>query len=320
MKLLKVIGNFFSFILAVVFFALVFSFVTIIFSKDSLQESTLFNYVKETNIMNLPADDMLNEKDKTFKDVLTQELKKYGATDNLINKIIVEHKIEGLMTSYGSKYIDYVLFEKDKPILSATDIYSIANTEMIGSHANRILTIKEKENYNSFVIDTVDTVNNAIPNKEAIPIKEDIPYFQEILDFVYSNNFLAIAIANLILIFVLIALLTWSIYKPFAFLGVSTTMAGSIMALSYLVQKIGIKYVIKNDGMIESFMKNFIDVVAKHYLIYGTIVLVSGIIMLIIHSVVSKIIIKKQSLEEIEEKPKKRKVTNPDTEIIERDK
>ena len=320
MKLLKAIGNFFSFILAIVFFALLFSFITILFFKNSLQEKTLFSYVKETNIMSLPANDIYNEKNKTLKDALTEKLKSYGATDNLINETIAEYKIEHLMANYGSKYIDYVLFEKEKPILNSIDIYNIINTEMISSYANRILTIKEKENFNKFVINTVDTANNIIPDKEEIIEKENIPYFQEILDFVYSDNFLAIAIANLLLIFVLTALLTWSVYKPFAFLGVPTTIVGSIMLLSYLVQKIGIKYFIKNNGMIESFMKNFIDVLSKHYLIYGIIVLVSGIVMLIIYSIVSKIIAKKEVIEEIEEKPKRRKVTNPDTEIIERDK
>ncbi len=315
MKLLKAIGKLFAFIFSIVFFGVLLSFVSILFTKNLITEKTIYKYIKEVNVFNLPANDIVDEENKYLKDVLNDELKNYGVTDNLFNTIVDEHKIEGLMSNYLSQYSNYLILDKEKPVLTNSDIYNILNTEMIESYGNRILTRKEKEDYNNLVTDIVTTVNNSIPEKEEVLVKEDIPYLTNIISFVYSEDFNYIMIAVLIIIYLLVVLCTWSFYKPFGFLGVPTIILGSILIIAYLVQMIGIKYLIPTNGTIEYFMKNFIGVAFKYILIYGSIVLGSGILMLIIHSVISKAVNKKELLQ-IKEKPSRRKIRNEETEVL----
>lgn len=316
MKLLKVVGGFLSFLLSIVFFGVLFFFITTLFSKNLLKEETLNTYIKEVDILELKADDIIGEEDKKLKEVLEEELKKYGVSDNLFNEIVEQQKTEQLMANFIMKYSNYILKDELKPVLLESDIYNILNSEMIESYSNRILTRKEKQDYSAFVMDVVSTINNNLPDKEEVLVKENVPYLNKILDFIYADNFNTIMIALLVGIFLIIALLTWSLYKPFGFIGVATTILGGILVLSYLAQKVGINYLITSDGTIENFTKNFINITFNYVLIYGGIVLISGIVMLVVHSIISKIINKKAFEKELEEKPKKRRIKKIETEEL----
>lgn len=292
MKLLKGFGAILSFLISIVFFFILISFITIIFTKKLVQQETLNKYFETVNIFSLPAEGVLKDKytgNETVKDIIKIELEKHEIPKELTEQLIEDNKLSELVSNLTSQFSKYILLEGEKPQLKTSDIYEIINKDIIRQYLDRDLTKKEEDNLDEFIISTVNEINNQIPEKEEL--LETTSYTKILKDTIklfYSSYFIIIMLTILILLYLMIGLFRWSLYKPLIWTGVPTISVGVLLMLSYIIQLLGINYVVPTKGTIEIFIIKLTEVVFKDILITGIIVTILGILMIIIYSIINK--------------------------------
>ena len=292
MKLLKGFGAILSFLISIVFFFILISFITIIFTKKLVQQETLNKYFETVNIFSLPAEGVLKDKytgNETVKDIIKIELEKHEIPKELTEQLIEDNKLSELVSNLTSQFSKYILLEGEKPQLKTSDIYEIINKDIIRQYLDRDLTKKEEDNLDEFILSTVNEINNQIPEKEEL--LETTSYTKILKDTIklfYSSYFIIIMLTILILLYLMIGLFRWSLYKPLIWTGVPTISVGVLLMLSYIIQLLGINYVVPTKGTIEIFIIKLTEVVFKDILITGIIVTILGILMIIIYSIINK--------------------------------
>lgn len=298
MKFLKVIGAILSSFISIIFFACLIAFVAIMFTKNLFQEKTINNYLEAVDIFNIPAESVLEDsyqKDAKLKDVITNNLLEIGIPKDLTEQVINNQKVTKLLAKQLTEFSNYVVLNKEKPQLNKNDIYEIINVDLIEQYSHKQLTEIEKNTFEKEISKVVDEYNNSIPPREEIlDDSEDIKYIQKGISYLYSNSFVIVFLVYFALIFLIIALLRWSMYKPFIWLGIPITATGSLFVLVYLFQKVVVNLITDANGTVELFIVRFIEQIFKDALLTGGILVAIGISMIIIFSSINKYINEKK--------------------------
>lgn len=294
MKLLKFVGGIFSFILSIVFFVFLIGFSVILFAKNTIAEKKINSYVERMDIFCIPAHDFFEDtynKDEILKDAISHKLEKSSIPQGLTIKILEKKDLTNFISHNLKQYIDYVLFDNSKPVISRDEILSIVNINMIEEHSQRTLTSKETADFNKLIDDTVTTINSNLSNKKDIMIDTDT---KNIINFVYSKNFITYCLLFIAIIFLLISLFRWSLYKPFIWFSIPIIIWSVILIIVSLLQKLFIKHFITTTGGIETLAIKGIDLIFKDILKMGLICLGIGILLLILYNIFKKVFYKEE--------------------------
>ena len=97
-------------------------------------------------------------------------------------------------------------------------------------------------------------------------------------------------IASLIIIFLIIALCRWSLYKPLMWTGISNIIVGVFLSSIFVLQHFLVKMYTNKEGTIDIIIKDISNKIFKNFLTTGLITIAIGIISIIIYKIVKQII------------------------------
>lgn len=291
-KILKGIGILITICLTFVYILFLVSTTTISTTKKIVSEKNINKILKEIDFLSLPASEITKtyDSDKTIKDLIEEELEKKGVNKNITNDVIASDELIDFISGYASKYIEYILKDNPKPTITEQEIKNIISVSKIEQSLGIDITDKQETEFNNFIKATVNEINKELPTKEDIVKDNRTKELIENINILFTDNALVFMIIYLVVIYLIMALCRWSIYKPLMWTGISNIIVGIFLSMIYVLQYFIVKTYTNNEGTIDIIVKNLSDKVFKNFLITGLITIGVGISSIIIYNIVKKII------------------------------
>lgn len=292
MKVLKGFGLFLAFILSIVFFILLGVFSIVFFVRNTTTKEQITKYIESADVYNVKSSDVFGTDNVTLEEAIKEELKKNNLTTTIVDEIIEKKSFTNLLGDYSYRYIDYILKDSEKPILTESDLLQVVNIPTLEYHFGRSLTDKEKEYFNKTIDDILLSLNEQIIDRNDFMTKN----IDEIISYIYHEDLKTYFIVGITIIVVLLFILTFSFYKPLLFLSLPTVILGMILSIISIVLKVIINFVIKANGTVEHIIKNVFNEVTLDILKMGLIYVVIGIVLYIIYKILKKLLYKEKDV------------------------
>lgn len=277
-RILKETGFIVGIIYSVIFFAITFLLfallsVSNLFNKDfysKVIDSIDLSSIK-INSLNISELHFIDET-TTIEDYLVDLFKKKGISENDALSFINSDKIRDVFSDVVGEGINYVIFDKDIPLIDKDRINSI-----IDEINYREILNKSEVNLNVII----DNLNIVISDKLIEWKKNYVNSFsglekvKMIENFVKGPGIIISLIVFTLLSYLLLVLFNWNFILPLKHIGVSLIMEGILL----IVIRFSIPII----------TLDFLGAILMPLLIYGGICLLSGIILLIIcYSIINK--------------------------------
>jgi len=292
MKVLKGFGLFLAFILSIVFFILLSIFSIVFFVRNATTKEQITKYIESADVYNVKSSDVFGTDNVTLEEAIKEELKKNNLTTTIVDEIIEKKSFTNLLGDYSYRYINYILKDSEKPVLTKSDLLQVVNIPTLEYHFGRSLTDKEKEYFNKTVDDILLSLNEQIIDRNDFMTKN----IDEIISYIYHEDLKTYFIVGITIIVVLLFILTFSFYKPFMFLSLPAVILGMIISIISIVLKVIVNFVIKADGTVEHIIKNVFNEVTFDILKIGLIYVFIGIVLYIIYKILKKILYKEKDV------------------------
>ena len=292
MKVLKGFGLFLAFILSIVFFILLSIFSIVFFVRNATTKEQITKYIESADVYNVKSSDVFGTDNVTLEEAIKEELKKNNLTTTIVDEIIEKKSFTNLLGDYSYRYINYILKDSEKPVLTDSDLLQVVNIPTLEYHFGRSLTDKEKEYFNKTVDDILLSLNEQIIDRNDFMTKN----IDEIISYIYHEDLKTYFIVGITIIVVLLFILTFSFYKPFMFLSLPAVILGMIISIISIVLKVIVNFVIKADGTVEHIIKNVFNEVTFDILKIGLIYVFIGIVLYIIYKILKKILYKEKDV------------------------
>lgn len=292
MKVLKGFGLFLAFILSIVFFILLSIFSIVFFVRNATTKEQITKYIESADVYNVKSSDVFGTDNVTLEEAIKEELKKNNLTTTIVDEIIEKKSFTNLLGDYSYRYINYILKDSEKPVLTKSDLLQVVNIPTLEYHFGRSLTDKEKEYFNKTVDDILLSLNEQIIDRNDFMTKN----IDEIISYIYHEDLKTYFIVGITIIVILLFILTFSFYKPFMFLSLPAVILGMIISIISIVLKVIVNFVIKADGTVEHIIKNVFNEVTLDILKIGLIYVFIGIVLYIIYKILKKILYKEKDV------------------------
>jgi len=292
MKVLKGFGLFLAFILSIVFFILLSVFSIVFFVRNATTKEQITKYIESADVYNVKSSDVFGTDNVTLEEAIKEELKKNNLTTTIVDEIIEKKSFTNLLGDYSYRYINYILKDSEKPVLTKSDLLQVVNIPTLEYHFGRSLTDKEKEYFNKTVDDILLSLNEQIIDRNDFMTKN----IDEIISYIYHEDLKTYFIVGITIIVILLFILTFSFYKPFMFLSLPAVILGMIISIISIVLKVIVNFVIKADGTVEHIIKNVFNEVTFDILKIGLIYVFIGIVLYIIYKILKKILYKEKDV------------------------
>jgi len=287
-KVLKVLGGIAAALVSIIYFGLLMAFsftlsVTSIINKDSLKA-----YIKAVDVTELPIGAVVSDQrenqfqdNETVKDFLIDTLTNSGFTSSEAEKVLNNQEVKAIINGYIYDMFNYGFYDAEFPILDSKEVLTVIT--------NSGITLNNKKE--TEVTSLVNELNErASTELEIDQIKDqEIPYadsFQNALNILNSTWFKVGLGITFFFIFFLIALFRWSLYKPFIWLGIPTIIAGFLTLLVGSTKFLLNNITIPEMGNYQSILESLINPFLNKILISGAGIILSGIIMVVIYTLI----------------------------------
>lgn len=105
-------------------------------------------------------------------------------------------------------------------------------------------------------------------------------------EFFNSTTFILCFVAFLIVFYLLISLLTWSMIKPLKYMGIPTLIVGIICIPIYLAPNVIINFLPLDEYV--NIIEKVLPLFMKPLLIYGIACFIVGLLMIIVYKIINK--------------------------------
>ena len=292
MKVVKGFGLFLAFLLSIVFFVLLSVFSIVFFVRNVTTKEQMTKYIESADVYNVKSSDVFGTGDTTLEEAIKEELKKNNLTTTIVDEIIEKKSFTNLLGDYSYRYVNYIVKDAAKPILTRNDLLQVVNIPTLEYHFGRSLTDKEKEYFDKTIDDIILSLNEKIIDRNEF-MTENI---DEVIGYIYHEDLKTYFVVGIIITLVLLFILTFSFYKPLLFLSLPTVILGMILSIISIVLKVIINFVIKANGTVEHIIKNVFNEVTFDILKMGLIYVVIGIVLYIIYKILKKILYKEKDV------------------------
>jgi hypothetical protein len=271
-KALNIIGGIICAIICVILFVTQIAFMIITPAKELLTKDV----IKEV-ISNIDVKEVISENPKDVSDL-------YGTFDSL-----------GFSVEETNEILDSEAFKDFLNDYIYGNINNFLDNKNINFKFDDIEILMEKiEKEKGIVLENKDEFLNLVKEKypniqKNIDVSNKInPEVLKVAKFLSSKTLTIIFAVTFVVIYLIMCLLRWSIYKPLIWYGITTTLSSFIIFLMFL----GISYITsfayKKYQRIESIISPSIKVFKNKGMIISGIVLIIGIIMIIAFFLINK--------------------------------
>lgn len=275
MKFIKGLGKFLSIIISILISLITICLIIYLSLDRFLSTSNLKETINTKNILNIKYNNT-NIKEETIKVFEEFNIKHEDA-----KKIVESDEFENLLDDYINKIIDYY-FKKDKfPELDTNKLNIIL--DLAFSKNNKLIEI-QKELIKNNIINEKEEFEKTLPTIKQILEDE---FIRDIIN-IYNNISIFYFIGAIMILMFIIFICTYSLYKPFKYVGISLIISSLFFMISYLFKS----YIIKL--YITSSLEFIVNNLFKQLLISSFIIFIIGILLLTIYLIINKIKQKKE--------------------------
>lgn len=288
-KTLKILGTIAAAITSVIYFCLLISFsfalsFTSVINKDNLKE-----FIKPLDVTLLPIGSVVSDQKEnqfndteTVGDFLEDTLVNSGFTALEAETILNSKEIKTILNDYAYNIFEYSFYGKEvMPQLSSKEILAAITSSKVTLNDEKTTEIE------NLLADLNNKASNEIKidkvNGEKVNYSEAMQYGLNIINSLWLKVGLAI---SFIIVFLLVALYTWSFYKPLIWLGVPSIISGGLTAMVGSLRVITSNINIKELGEYQDLFVKLLNPIFNNLLITGLIVLVLGILMVVSYSLI----------------------------------
>ena len=268
MKALRVIGNI---LFGIILCGLIFVLTFVRSTKNFLEKDVIVGVVKEKITESIKeGGDKLSQKGE---ELLDDMLKDNGAND--IIRIVIDN-----FDNYQKDKLNFKVSDAD-----VEKIYSYANkykSTIVEISGNKVKEISDEEFKKIFSSENINSLANEVFGSFDEDLGDGIDIAIKAYSKATSNTALIALIASIIVVLLLLLLINWSLYKWMLIAGIDLIVTGAIICLIYVA------------GLIFNDVINSIDLIKEAigkinltgYIIWGSIEIVVGIILIIIYNVI----------------------------------
>lgn len=259
---MKVLRGVLTFIVSFVLVILITLFTTVSSVKNIIQNQLIVEGAKQIIL----AEN--GEEAREYVDVIDEIAKSNGASE-IVDSVLNEY----------TEYLETGDIELGDDTVNLIINFCVDNKEKIEKitgeeiDVNKINSEESKKELKEGFGDAVEEIN----------IPRDTPVSSIIITYgkFTSNSFKQNLLIIILVLVVLLMLLSWSLYKWTKPLGTVLLTSGILVTILYLLIFVG-------TGIINKSLETQINIDANYLLISGIIEIVSGIILLVVYSIINK--------------------------------
>ena len=290
-KTLKILGMIAATLTAIIYFVLLTSFsfalsFTSVINKDNLKE-----FIKPLDVTLLPVGSVVSDQrenqfndTETVGDFIEDTLVNSGFTALEAETILNSSELKTILNDYAYNIFEYSFYGKEvMPLLNSKDILTAITDSKVTLNkkkTNEIETLVTDLNNKASSELKIDKVDG-----EKVNYSEVMQYGLDIANSVWLKVGLGIAF---VITFLLIALYTWSFYKPLIWLGVPSVVSGGLTAMSGSLRFITDKISISELGQYKDLFVKLLNPIFSKLLVTGLIILGLGILMVVCYSLIDR--------------------------------
>ena len=269
MKFLKELGKFFAVILSI--FACIVSLLMIFYISVSrfINTNNLKKVLNTSNVLKMEVDGVSLEYE------IIGIFEEFDISREDAKAVISSQEFTNLMDDYFAKAIDYYILDKDFPTFDNNTLNNLLDLAM---SKNTKLNTLQKEEIKKKLIKEMEEIEESLPDKEEIMSDS---FLKEITG-IYSSISVFYFIGAIIILMFIIFVFTYSLYKPFKYIGISLIVSGTLFMIPYMVFGYLTK-LINVDMFVISVIKNL----AYQFFITSLMVLSVGIVFVVFYTLIN---------------------------------
>lgn len=269
MKFFKGLGRFFAVILSI--FACVVSLLMIFYISVSrfISTNNLKKVLNTSNVLKMEVDGVSLEYE------IIGIFEEFDISREDAKAVISSQEFTNLMDDYFAKAIDYYILDKDFPTFDNNTLNNLLDLAM---SKNTKLNTLQKEEIKKELMKEMEEIEESLPDKEEIMSDS---FLKEITG-IYSSISVFYFIGAIIILMFIIFVFTYSLYKPFKYIGISLIVSGTLFMIPYMVFGYLTK-LINVDMFVISVIKNL----AYQFFITSLMVLSVGIVFVVFYTLIN---------------------------------
>lgn len=279
MKFLKGLGKFFAVILSI--FVCVVSLLMIFYISVSrfISTNNLKKVLNTSNVLKMEIDGVSLEYE------IIGIFEEFDISREDAKAVVSSQEFTNLMDDYFAKAIDYYILDKDFPTFDNNMLNNLLDLVM---SKNTKLNSSQKEEIKKELMKEMDEIEESLPDKEEVMSDS---FLKEITG-IYSSISIFYFIGAIIILMFIIFVFTYSLYKPFKYIGISLIVSGILFMIPYIIFGYLTK-LINADMFVTSAIKNL----AYQFFITSLMVLSVGIVFVVFYTLINSYINKNMNKE-----------------------
>src|SRR5574344_2747328 len=164
MKAVKILGRFLAVLLAIIFGFVLLVLILVAFSKDIIEQDSIDKYIVGAEIVNTKSQEFFygdSSHNKTIEQQICEDLSLIGISNVSTQNVLESKNMDKVLSDYVANYVNYILFNENKPELSDYLVASIFEEELVNS--GNVLSLKQKEQLESYIHDLTNKINGSVP-------------------------------------------------------------------------------------------------------------------------------------------------------------
>lgn len=287
MKVVNFFVKLLSYFFTLVFLLLCLTTTIFLMIKNMISYDNVSSYVKNANIFDYSSQEVENNKGKTLRQTIQEDLLKMDIPVLVTDAVLDSSETNKMISDYIYNYSHYVLFNEKKPSLPKDSIVTNVENKYM-SIEGKGLSPKQKENVSNYVSTMGNKVDKNIFDKAEVSEVVKLDIIKKIAQM-FNAEYIVYAFGIIVLLlFVIISLCLGSIKKAINWCGKSIILDGVLLIiLSFVEVKFLIMY-FNSQGLVDNFAILVIEQGFKNMLLYGGILIVIGLILVSISAIMLK--------------------------------
>ena len=279
MKFLKGLGKFFAVILSI--FAGVVSLLMIFYISVSrfISTNNLKKVLNTSNVLKMEIEGVSLEYE------IIGIFEEFDISREDAKAVVSSQEFTNLMDDYFAKAVDYYILDKDFPTFDNNMLDNLLDLAM---SKNTKLNSSQKEEIKKELMKEKEEIEESLPDKEEVMSDNSL---KEITG-IYSSISVFYFIGAIIIFMFIIFVFTYSLYKPFKYIGISLIVSGALFMIPYIIFGYLTK-LISADMFATSVIKNL----AYQFFITSLMVLSVGIVFVLFYTLINSYINKNMNKE-----------------------
>jgi len=281
------------FISTIILFFLIMLMIFLNSGKSLITKENLADFVKDSEILNIDVNILFNLGGNkiTLKEKIKDIGLESGIPEQIVDDILISDEINSILGDFFSKTIDYAINGEKKPKMSDESVKKMQDVASI-SLENHINIMMEEEELKSRVLNYTIRLTDFIPERNVIvgelPVEE--------LSLLINFNIIYVYIIVVVIV-ILLGMLTWSIYKPVKYLGITFLISGIIFVILGCMSDFIVGLMDSQVASFKYLIEPLILSILTIWFKLGVLFSFSGVLLITIYIVINRIIINNKNSE-----------------------